>query len=451
MTIVRNGRARLALVRPDGAVVREHDFGTRCEIGRRDVDVVFPDDAAMADRHAAVSVEGDRVVVEDHGDGSGVWQRLVGPDGRLVCEGDQLWLGAQILVVESAEDGWRLAHHGSDGGWRGRHPIPAEGAMIGRDSAIVLDAEDGQLSRRHAQVVPETHGLRVYDRGARNGTFLRLTGRAELKEGDEFRAGSQRFRVLPAPAPVVEDPPEPAPEISEERRPILAEEPPSAQEKAPSPAEEPSPAPEALIQEAPVRLGLGARLRALARRHETVPGLEKTVAVEEAEVAGADALDEESAAPAPGLFEEATVMSAPPTTTEEATVISAPPVDAEAAMISALPTEKPVPESDGIAVVLEAAAGPITFEAQPGWTVLEAVRAAGVDPGGLLDWECGDGGCGICVVGIVEGAAMLDPPDPASGEMKTIQITEQVAPDPMRYRLACLARVRGAVRLRKLS
>lgn len=405
MTIVRNGRARLALVRPDGAIVREHEFGTRCEIGRRDVDVVFPDDAAMADRHAVVSVEGDSIVVEDQGDGSGVWQRLVGPDGRLVCEGDQLWLGGQILVVESAEDGWRLAHHGADGGWRGRHPIPAEGAMIGRDSAIVLDTEDGQLSRRHAQVVPETHGLRVYDRGARNGTFLRLTGRAEMKEGDEFRAGSQRFRVLPAPEP------------------------------------------EALIQEAPMRLGLGARLRALARRHETVPGPEKPVAVEEAEVAGADAPDEESAGPAPGLVEEATVISAPPTTTEEATVISAPPIDAEAA----LPTEEPVPESDGIAVVLEAAAGPITFEAQPGWTVLEAVRAADVDPGGSLDWECGDGGCGICVVGIVEGAAMLDPPDPASGEMKTIQITEQVAPDPMRYRLACLARVRGAVRLRKLS
>ena len=49
MTIVRNGRARLALIRPDGSVVREHDFDTRCEIGRRDVDMVFPDDAAMAD------------------------------------------------------------------------------------------------------------------------------------------------------------------------------------------------------------------------------------------------------------------------------------------------------------------------------------------------------------------------------------------------------------------
>jgi ferredoxin len=35
--------------------------------------------------------------------------------------------------------------------------------------------------------------------------------------------------------------------------------------------------------------------------------------------------------------------------------------------------------------------------------------------------------------------------------MKTIQITEQVVPDPRRYRLACMARVRGTVRLRKLN
>ena len=54
------------------------------------------------------------------------------------------------------------------------------------------------------------------------------------------------------------------------------------------------------------------------------------------------------------------------------------------------------------------------------------------------------------VRGVVEGADRMDPPDPASGEMKTIQITEQVVPDASKYRLACLARVRGPVRLRRL-
>ena len=36
-----------------------------------------------------------------------------------------------------------------------------------------------------------------------------------------------------------------------------------------------------------------------------------------------------------------------------------------------------------------------------------------------------------------------------SNEMKVIQVTEHVAADPNRYRLACLARVQGPVRLRK--
>jgi ferredoxin len=101
--------------------------------------------------------------------------------------------------------------------------------------------------------------------------------------------------------------------------------------------------------------------------------------------------------------------------------------------------------------VLEDAGESVTLEGAAGSTILELVRAAGLERGRLVDWECGDGGCGVCVLAVVDGADQLDPPDPATGEMKTIQITEQVAPDPDRYRLACLARVRGAVRLRKMT
>ncbi len=95
--------------------------------------------------------------------------------------------------------------------------------------------------------------------------------------------------------------------------------------------------------------------------------------------------------------------------------------------------------------------GSVSLEVAAGKTVLEAVQEAGLARGEPIDWECGDGACGVCVVGVVEGADRMDPPDAATGEMKTIQITEQVVPDPQKYRLACLARLRGTVRLRKLS
>lgn len=109
-------------------------------------------------------------------------------------------------------------------------------------------------------------------------------------------------------------------------------------------------------------------------------------------------------------------------------------------------------ESTGKAlVVIDAGSESVSIEVEAGRTILEAVREAGLERGEPVDWECGDGGCGVCVLGVVEGADRLDPPDPSTGEMKTIQITEQVVPDPNKYRLACLARVRGTVRLRKLT
>ncbi len=82
---------------------------------------------------------------------------------------------------------------------------------------------------------------------------------------------------------------------------------------------------------------------------------------------------------------------------------------------------------------------------------VDVVQEAGLERGEPVDWECADGGCGVCVMGIVDGADQLEPPMAATGEMRTIQVTEQVVPDPTQYRFACLARVRGTARLRNLN
>ena len=339
--------------------------GPDCEIGRRGVELAFPDDAAMADRHARLRSLDDGLWLEPLDAAASVWLCIRGSEGRALEPGDQLWVGRQILVAEREGESWQLRHYGPDGYERGCHPVPDGGVFVGRGSSLILDPDDGQLSRRHGQVVPDAEELRFYDRGAHNGSYLRLRQAELLSPGSEFRVGSHAFRYV-VPALAEQDPP---PDRSATTEPDAA---------------------------------YGLEARPAERATDPSDG-DRTVFWR-------------SAPAEEGIGKE--------------------------------------PEGDavgGVQVVIDSAQGQVSVVVEPGWTILEAVQQAGFERGQPLDWECEDGGCGICVVGVVEGAEQIDPPDPHSDEMKTIQITEQVAPDPNRYRLACLARVRGDVRLRRLD
>jgi thioredoxin reductase/pSer/pThr/pTyr-binding forkhead associated (FHA) protein/ferredoxin len=64
-----------------------------------------------------------------------------------------------------------------------------------------------------------------------------------------------------------------------------------------------------------------------------------------------------------------------------------------------------------------------------------------------LDWECKIGQCGLCAVEIVEGAENFVPPDPGGMEKPTIEKVRQLDWDPKKYRLACVAKIKGPVKL----
>ncbi len=385
------------------------------EIGRRAEGVACPDDDQMADRQARIARSESGITLEDLGTGSGVWLRVRGTDGRVLENDDQVWVGAQILVIRrkrgDAGEIWQVRHHGPDGRLRATHDVPADGLLIGRASDLVLDAGDGQLSRRHAQIAFIKGELRFFDRGAHNGSYLRLRRPEPIGEGAEFRVASRQFRVeeripeLGNAQGARVDPLEEATLLIASQDSSPTREKTEASGLAPheSPQEE---KPTADGTQRP--RGLGARLRRLGRRGRVSES-------------GSSARTEKQGAPET-------------------------PVAARA-------VDRPVREapSGPVLLVIDSASGSVSLEVEAGKTVLEAVQEAGLERGEPVDWECEDGGCGVCVVGVVEGADRLDPPDPATGEMKTIQITEQVAPDPTKYRLACLARVRGTVRLRKLT
>jgi hypothetical protein len=165
------------------------------EIGRSGCDIEEPDDSHMADHHASVVLETGEVFVADSRQGSGVWLRIGTPDGIELENEDQVWLGAQILVATRDEDTWRVVHYGQDGIARETYAVGDEGIFVGRGSGHVLDPNDGLLSRRHAQFCIEGGKLKVYDRGGRNGTFVKVKGATQIDVGAEFRVSARGYRL----------------------------------------------------------------------------------------------------------------------------------------------------------------------------------------------------------------------------------------------------------------
>jgi pSer/pThr/pTyr-binding forkhead associated (FHA) protein/ferredoxin len=438
------------------------------EIGRTAMGMGCPDDPQMSSRHARLFLREGKAFVEDMESTTGVWLRVPNGVGCVLGVDDQVWLGAQILLIRKREDGWEIRHHGPDGRLREKYSVPDAGVFLGRTSDLVLDKEDSRLSRRHAQIVREGDALRLYDRGAHNGTYLKLVEPTELRDGDEFRIATHRFRVaavserVAAPVQAIEEA-----TVVQRVPPVHAPAARGTRDRSGEQSAEPDRLDTAQpVEEEKKKSGLAARLKRLGRQAARAP-FEETAPVE-VDSLQEDRVTPQARAPETGTdpSEEATVLvfhEESASEPEAAGRAAKPEAQASAPAVEMLgetlpPSTRRADLPSGstagakFEILLEAGgqAEAISVPAAAGQTVLEAVQAAGLSRGEPLDWECGDGGCGVCVMGLVGGAEGLEPPDPTSGEMKTIQITEQVAPDPAQYRLACLARVRGNVRLRRL-
>jgi serine phosphatase RsbU (regulator of sigma subunit) len=82
---------------------------------------------------------------------------------------------------------------------RGRRPVTVDGLpyTIGRSSENRLQIADGQVSRKHAQIVHADEGWRIQDCGSRLGTFVNDVKISDslLKPGDLVRIGLTEIRI----------------------------------------------------------------------------------------------------------------------------------------------------------------------------------------------------------------------------------------------------------------
>ncbi|MGH0038565.1 MAG: FAD-dependent oxidoreductase [Myxococcota bacterium] len=358
--------------------------GDVVELGRKAGDLSFADDVYLDGVHARLRLDGETCQLEDAGSTSGTWLRVQGAKGTRLSPGDQIWLSRQLLEVLRAPDGtWIARHYGPGGEVRGDLPVPGTGVFIGRASQWRLDPADAALSKRHAQLLVDAEGLRVVDRGARNGTYLRVRGPVVLRSGDEFRIGTQRLRF--------------------ERS---------------APLEDLEATDVTVVPTARRRLGRPPASAAAAAAQARAPGQPRSPARAPA--------GERAAAPgdrSPAADPSPSAAQGPSSTSGDA--------------VSG--------EPEGAIATLRGPGGAATFPVAPGQSILAAYLASGGRSEAPLAYECEKGLCGYCAVEIREGAENFEACDPGSPELATLETAAMLDPDPQRHRLACLSRISGPV------
>jgi pSer/pThr/pTyr-binding forkhead associated (FHA) protein len=203
---------RLVLVRHDGLSGASHPLDREVTIcGRRDGDLLLPEDGSVSPRHAAVTVREGQVRVEDLGSTSGTFVRLRSP--RSLTFGDEIRLGRQLLRLEPMPHPSGTAAPGTpwgsvDPGYRARLvqlleggglgeviPLRAGASTIGRESGEVSFPGDRYVSGRHARIDVGEAAVTLTDLGSSNGTFVRVSGPTEIGAGDQLLLGMQLLRV----------------------------------------------------------------------------------------------------------------------------------------------------------------------------------------------------------------------------------------------------------------
>ena len=182
--------------------------------GRRDGEILFPDDGLLSPRHATFFYRDRDLYVRDDDSRNGVFVRIRKPydleEGQSFLVGEQLFTAVPVssdpmlpdadgtLFYASPRRPARLKVvqllAGGDVGLVCR--ARTETVSIGREGNDVNFPDDPFISGHHAQVTALLDGrFRLTDNGSKNGTFVRIRDEARLQHGDYVFMGQQLLRV----------------------------------------------------------------------------------------------------------------------------------------------------------------------------------------------------------------------------------------------------------------
>lgn len=209
---------RLQVIRQDGSVGAEYALKSALTIGRSQGDIRFPSDATMATLHARIVLEGTHVLVEDVSQGGeSVFVRLSAAytlqDCDVVIMGNQAFrfsedamlmsaatvLGATLPdITKAAEDAAAAEFIRLDGNGTPaqRFPLRNETTEFGRTTGAYTFPGDKLMSRVHARVLQRGEDFVLEDAGSRNGTFVKVRGKAPVAVDSAVLVGSRLLKLV---------------------------------------------------------------------------------------------------------------------------------------------------------------------------------------------------------------------------------------------------------------
>ncbi|HUQ49731.1 MAG TPA: adenylate/guanylate cyclase domain-containing protein [Terriglobales bacterium] len=207
----------LLRVLKDGSVGDKYPLrNDKLEVGRLRGDVQFPDDEKMAPSHARFSMEKDQLFVEDISGVSSVFIGLIATytmrDGDIIRMGEQVFRfrekveavagaaarGTTMLELNTSLDEpvAELIFVGPDFlDTPARLPLNEEEISFGRSRGTYVFPEDPFMSRAHSKIYHRGEDFFVEDLGSRNGTFVKVRGKAPVPAGATVLVGSQVLKV----------------------------------------------------------------------------------------------------------------------------------------------------------------------------------------------------------------------------------------------------------------
>ncbi len=207
---------RVQVISIDGAVGAEYALTSSLSIGRSQGDIRFPSDAAVAPLHARIFLDKGQVFVQDVSNGGeSVFMRLSAAytlrNGDVIIMGDQAFtfyensallsagtmVGATFHEIARAADGVvaELCRLDASGNPAERFPLGNETVELGRTQGNYTFPQDRRMSRLHARVLQRGEDFVLEDAGSRNGTFVRVMGKAVLPVDSAILLGSHLLRL----------------------------------------------------------------------------------------------------------------------------------------------------------------------------------------------------------------------------------------------------------------